>query len=114
MEKSRGPAVLLNFGQHVTSRGSSLLRPSSAVFCVSAKQRRSSLEEGWPLGLRFLNSGMRLARNNEDYSGSLSFTTMLTDSPAHSKDSASDLDTQAKGQVRCEADSNDHDDEERL
>ncbi|KAL1321351.1 hypothetical protein HN51_066131 [Arachis hypogaea] len=52
-------------------------------------------EEGWPLGLRFLNSGTGLVRNNEDYSGSVSFTTMLTASPVHSKDSASDLDTQS-------------------
>ena len=50
-------------------------------------------EEGWPLGLRFLNSRIGLVRNG-DYSGSVSFSTMLTGSPTPSIDSSSDLDTQ--------------------
>ncbi|MED6181727.1 hypothetical protein PIB30_021997 [Stylosanthes scabra] len=64
-------------------------------------------EEGWPLGLRFLNSGMGLVRNNNnnngdyDSTGSVSFsTTMLTASPTpSSKDSSSDLDTQSTGSL---------------
>ncbi|KAK7338829.1 hypothetical protein VNO77_19461 [Canavalia gladiata] len=46
-------------------------------------------EEGWPLGLRFLNSRIGLLRNG---SGSVSFSTILTGS---STDSSSDLDTES-------------------
>ncbi|KAK7286802.1 hypothetical protein RJT34_22058 [Clitoria ternatea] len=53
-------------------------------------------EEGWPLGLRLLNERIGLARNG-DFSGSVSFSTMLTASPTHSTDSSSDLDTQSTG-----------------
>ncbi|KAG5042741.1 hypothetical protein JHK87_006656 [Glycine soja] len=52
-------------------------------------------EEGWPLGLRLFNERIGLARNG-DFSGSVSFSTMLTASPTRSTDSSSDLDTQAK------------------
>ncbi|XP_027368347.1 uncharacterized protein At3g17950-like [Abrus precatorius] len=51
-------------------------------------------EEGWPLGLRFVNSRIRLLRNG---SGSVSFSTVLTDSHTPSTDSSSDLDTQSTG-----------------
>ncbi|KHN37133.1 hypothetical protein glysoja_046518 [Glycine soja] len=51
-------------------------------------------EEGWPLGLRLFNERIGLARNG-DFSGSVSFSTMLTASPTRSTDSSSDLDTQA-------------------
>ncbi|CAJ1798154.1 unnamed protein product [Sphenostylis stenocarpa] len=51
-------------------------------------------EEGWPLGLRFLNSGLGLVRNG---SGSASFSTVLTASHTPSTDSSSDLDTESTG-----------------
>ncbi|KAF1897502.1 hypothetical protein Lal_00035208 [Lupinus albus] len=54
-------------------------------------------EEGWPLGLRFLNSRIGLVRNG-DFSRSVSFrSTMLDDSFTHSIDSSSDLDTKSTG-----------------
>nr|KYP43594.1 hypothetical protein KK1_034972 [Cajanus cajan] len=53
-------------------------------------------EEGWPLGLRLLNARIGLVRNG-DFSGSVSFSTMLTASPTPSTDSSSDLDTQSTG-----------------
>ncbi|KAG5071595.1 hypothetical protein AAZX31_03G075100 [Glycine max] len=53
-------------------------------------------EEGWPLGLRLFNERIGLARNG-DFSGSVSFSTMLTASPTRSTDSSSDLDTQSTG-----------------
>ncbi|MED6124786.1 hypothetical protein PIB30_062221 [Stylosanthes scabra] len=54
-------------------------------------------EEGWPLGLRLLNARIGMVRNNNgDFSGSVSFTTILTSSTTTtpSIDSSSDLDTQ--------------------
>ncbi|RDX80828.1 hypothetical protein CR513_38566, partial [Mucuna pruriens] len=51
-------------------------------------------EEGWPLGLRFLNSRIGLMRNG---SGSASFSTVLTASHTPSTDSFSDLDTESTG-----------------
>lgn len=51
-------------------------------------------EEGWPLGLRFLNSRIGLVRNG---SGSASFSTVLTASHTPSIDSSSDLDTESTG-----------------
>ncbi|XP_014498109.1 uncharacterized protein At3g17950-like isoform X1 [Vigna radiata var. radiata] len=51
-------------------------------------------EEGWPLGLRFLNSRLGLVRNG---SGSASFSTVLTASHTPSTDSSSDLDTESTG-----------------
>ncbi|KAG4924919.1 uncharacterized protein At3g17950-like isoform X1 [Glycine soja] len=51
-------------------------------------------EEGWPLGLRFLNSRIELMRNG---SGSASFSTVLTASHTPSTDSSSDLDTESTG-----------------
>ncbi|TKY66059.1 hypothetical protein E2542_SST08922 [Spatholobus suberectus] len=51
-------------------------------------------EEGWPLGLRFLNSRIGLVRNG---SGSASFSTVLTGSHTPSTDSSSDLDTESTG-----------------
>ncbi|KAF7845508.1 uncharacterized protein G2W53_002413 [Senna tora] len=53
-------------------------------------------EEGWPLGLRLLNARIGLVRNG-DFSGSVSFSTMLNASPTSSMDSSSDLDTQSTG-----------------
>ncbi|KAK7255865.1 hypothetical protein RIF29_29290 [Crotalaria pallida] len=54
-------------------------------------------EEGWPLGLRFLNSRVGLVRNG-DLSGSVSFSSsMLAGSSIHSIDSSSDLDTESTG-----------------
>ncbi|XP_004515621.1 uncharacterized protein [Cicer arietinum] len=54
-------------------------------------------EEGWPLGLRLLNSRIGLVRN-DDFSGSVSFSTLLSSgSPTPSIDSSSDLDTQSTG-----------------
>ncbi|CAL5192056.1 unnamed protein product [Lathyrus oleraceus] len=54
-------------------------------------------EEGWPLGLRLLNSRIGVARNG-DFSGSVSFSTVLSaDSPTLSTYSSSDLDTQSTG-----------------
>lgn len=51
-------------------------------------------EEGWPLGLRFLNSRIGLVRNG-DISGSVSFSsTMLASSSIPSTDSSSNLDTE--------------------
>ncbi|MED6131925.1 hypothetical protein PIB30_014637 [Stylosanthes scabra] len=53
-------------------------------------------EEGWPLGLRLLNARIGMVRNG-DFSGSVSFTTILTSSTTTttpSIDSSSDLDTQ--------------------
>ncbi|RDY03169.1 hypothetical protein CR513_13276, partial [Mucuna pruriens] len=55
-----------------------------------------TMEEGWPLGLRLLNAKIGLVRNG-DFSGSVSFSTMLTASPTPSTDSSSDLDTQSTG-----------------
>ncbi|KAJ1409611.1 hypothetical protein SESBI_22668 [Sesbania bispinosa] len=53
-------------------------------------------EEGWPLGLRLLNARIGLVRNG-DFSGSVSFSTMLTGSSTLSTDSSSDLDTESTG-----------------
>ena len=50
-------------------------------------------EEGWPLGLRFLNSRLGLVRNG---SGSASFSTVLTASHTPSTDSSSDLDMEVR------------------
>lgn len=53
-------------------------------------------EEGWPLGLQPLNVRIGLARIG-DFSGSISFNTLLTGSPSSSTDSSSDLDTESTG-----------------
>ncbi|KDP44227.1 hypothetical protein JCGZ_05694 [Jatropha curcas] len=53
-------------------------------------------EEGWPLGLQPLNVRIGLPRNGE-FSGSVSFNTLLTGSPTSSTDSSSDLDTESTG-----------------
>ncbi|XP_027337117.1 uncharacterized protein At3g17950-like [Abrus precatorius] len=54
-------------------------------------------EEGWPLGLRLLNARIGLVRNG-DFSGSISFSTVLTASPTPSTDdSSSVLDTESTG-----------------
>jgi len=50
-------------------------------------------EEGWPFGLRLLNSRVGVMRNG-DFSGSVSFSTLLSGSPTPSTYSSSDLDTQ--------------------
>lgn len=50
-------------------------------------------EDGWPLGLRPLNARVGLVRNR-NFSGSVSFSTLLTDSPSPSTASSSDLDTE--------------------
>lgn len=50
-------------------------------------------EEGWPLGLRLLNSRIGLVMN-DDFSGSASFSTVLTGSPTPSTDSSSELGTE--------------------
>jgi len=50
-------------------------------------------EEGWPFGLRLLNSRVGVVRNG-DFSGSGSFSTLLSSSPTPSTYSSSDLDTQ--------------------
>ncbi|KAF9599331.1 hypothetical protein IFM89_036629 [Coptis chinensis] len=51
-------------------------------------------EEGWPLGLQPLNMRAGVA-NNHDFSGSMSFNTLLTGSPTSSTASSSDLDTES-------------------
>ncbi|KAA8543893.1 hypothetical protein F0562_021930 [Nyssa sinensis] len=51
-------------------------------------------EEGWPLGLQPLNVRVGLVRNR-DFSGSISFNTLLSGSS--STDSSSDLDTESTG-----------------
>ncbi|XP_048234713.1 uncharacterized protein At3g17950 isoform X2 [Ricinus communis] len=57
----------------------------------------SQQEEGWPLGLQPLNMRVGLPRNG-DFSGSVSFNTLLTGSPTSSTDSSSsDLDTESTG-----------------
>ncbi|GMY10853.1 hypothetical protein FCV25MIE_06092 [Fagus crenata] len=53
-------------------------------------------EEGWPLGLQPLNVRVGLA-GNRDFSGSVSFNTLITGSPTSSTDSSSDLDTESTG-----------------
>ncbi|XP_021289815.1 uncharacterized protein LOC110420769 [Herrania umbratica] len=53
-------------------------------------------EEGWPLGLQPLNARIGLVRTR-DFSGSVSFSTLLTASPSSSSISSSDLDTQSTG-----------------
>ncbi|KAK9998603.1 hypothetical protein SO802_018206 [Lithocarpus litseifolius] len=53
-------------------------------------------EEGWPLGLQPLNVRVGLARN-QNFSGSISFNTLITGSPTSSTDSSSDLDTESTG-----------------
>ncbi|PON44158.1 60S Ribosomal protein [Parasponia andersonii] len=53
-------------------------------------------EEGWPLGLQPLNARVGFARTR-DFSGSISFNTLLTGSPTCSTDSSSDLDTESTG-----------------
>ncbi|KAL5581014.1 hypothetical protein UlMin_013456 [Ulmus minor] len=53
-------------------------------------------EEGWPLGLQPLNARVGLGRNG-DFSGSISFNTLITGSPTCSTDSSSDLDTESTG-----------------
>ncbi|KAK9169645.1 hypothetical protein Syun_001785 [Stephania yunnanensis] len=52
-----------------------------------------SQEEGWPLGLQPLNMRVGLVRTR-DFSGSISFNTLITRSPSSSTDSSSDLDTE--------------------
>ncbi|PIA39095.1 hypothetical protein AQUCO_02700343v1 [Aquilegia coerulea] len=53
-------------------------------------------EEGWPLGLQPLNIGAGMVRNH-DFSGSISFNTLLTGSPSSSTASSSNLDTESTG-----------------
>uniref|UniRef100_A0A2P2NLZ6 Uncharacterized protein n=1 Tax=Rhizophora mucronata TaxID=61149 RepID=A0A2P2NLZ6_RHIMU len=53
-------------------------------------------EDGWPLGLRLLNARVGLGRN-QDFNGSVSFSTLLTSSSSSSMDSSSDLDTESTG-----------------
>ncbi|XP_043709504.1 uncharacterized protein At3g17950-like [Telopea speciosissima] len=53
-------------------------------------------EDGWPLGLQPLNVRVGLVRNS-NYSGSISFNTLITGSPSSSTDSSSDLDTESTG-----------------
>ncbi|KAA8549257.1 hypothetical protein F0562_000941 [Nyssa sinensis] len=53
-------------------------------------------EEGWPLGLQPLNVRIGLVRNH-DFSGSISFNTLITGSPSSSTDSSSDFDTESTG-----------------
>ncbi|KAF8402894.1 hypothetical protein HHK36_010986 [Tetracentron sinense] len=55
-----------------------------------------SKEGGWPLGLQPLNVRVGLVRNR-DFSGSMSFNTLLTGSPSSSTDSSSDIDTESTG-----------------
>ncbi|XVF08080.1 hypothetical protein REPUB_Repub06bG0195200 [Reevesia pubescens] len=53
-------------------------------------------EQGWPLGLQPLNARIGLVRNR-DFSGSVSFSTLLTASLSSSSISSSDLDTESTG-----------------
>ncbi|KAF6171913.1 hypothetical protein GIB67_011810 [Kingdonia uniflora] len=53
-------------------------------------------ENGWPLGLQPLNIRAGLVGHG-DYSGSVSFNTLLTGSPSSSTNSSSDLDTESTG-----------------
>ncbi|CAK9143022.1 unnamed protein product [Ilex paraguariensis] len=53
-------------------------------------------EEGWPLGLQPVNVRVGLVRSR-DFSGSVSFNTLLSGSPSASTDSSSDLDTESTG-----------------
>nr|DAD25853.1 TPA_asm: hypothetical protein HUJ06_027321 [Nelumbo nucifera] len=53
-------------------------------------------DDGWPLGLQPLNMRVGLVRTR-DFSGSISFNTLLTGSPSSSTDSSSDLDTESTG-----------------
>ncbi|KAA3458554.1 ATP synthase subunit epsilon [Gossypium australe] len=61
------------------------------------QQDMAHQEEGWPLGLQPLNVRVGLPGRNNDYSGSISFNTILTGSPTSSTDSSSDLDTESTG-----------------
>ncbi|XP_058109697.1 uncharacterized protein At3g17950-like [Magnolia sinica] len=56
----------------------------------------SQQEGGWPLGLQPLNMRVGLVRSRE-LSGSISFSTLLSDSPSSSSVTSSDLDTQSTG-----------------
>ncbi|XP_023527603.1 uncharacterized protein At3g17950-like [Cucurbita pepo subsp. pepo] len=53
-------------------------------------------EDGWPLGLRLMNTRVGLA-GNHDLSASVSFNTLRTHSPSSFTDSSSDLDTESTG-----------------
>ncbi|OVA06255.1 hypothetical protein BVC80_8869g22 [Macleaya cordata] len=53
-------------------------------------------EDGWPLGLQPLNTIVGLVRNH-DFSGSMSFNTLITCSPSSSTVFSSDLDTESTG-----------------
>ncbi|KAG5017950.1 hypothetical protein JHK85_024086 [Glycine max] len=64
--------------------------------CRPSEPKNLREEEGWPLGLRFLNSRIGLMRNG---SGSASFSTVLTTSHTPSTDSSSDLDTESTGSL---------------
>lgn len=63
-----------------------------------SKFNMAQQEEGWPLGLQPLNVrvGLGFGRSN-NFSGSISFNTLLTGSPTSSTDSSSDLDTESTG-----------------
>ncbi|XVE61867.1 hypothetical protein DITRI_Ditri06bG0073600 [Diplodiscus trichospermus] len=63
---------------------------------VEVTSNSLSEEEGWPLGLQPLNARIGLVRNR-DFSGSVSFSTLLTASPSSSTISSSDLDTKSTG-----------------
>ncbi|KAL5716670.1 hypothetical protein ACHQM5_009801 [Ranunculus cassubicifolius] len=53
---------------------------------------------GWPLGLQPVNVRVGLAGNQApDFSGSISFNTLLTASPSSCSDSSSELDTESTG-----------------
>ncbi|CAN6559607.1 unnamed protein product [Malus baccata var. baccata] len=54
-------------------------------------------DEGWPLGLQPMHVRIGLAASNHEFSGSVSFNTLLTGSPTSSTDSSSDLDTESTG-----------------
>ncbi|RXI04400.1 hypothetical protein DVH24_038674 [Malus domestica] len=53
-------------------------------------------DEGWPLGLQPMHVRIGLAASNHEFSGSVSFNTLLTGSPTSSTDSSSDLDTEGR------------------
>lgn len=53
-------------------------------------------EDGWPLGLRPLNTRVGLFRSR-DFSGSISFSTLATGSSSSSSLSSSDFDTESTG-----------------
>ncbi|KAK1587675.1 hypothetical protein Q3G72_015717 [Acer saccharum] len=87
------PESVFKLPRQPTSSSQAFTRRHAA----GSEREGSLIEEGWPLGLQPLNLRVGLVGNHGDFSGSVSFNTLITGSPTSSTDSSSDLDTESTG-----------------